>query len=145
MRAPKVKKYNLNELMSFLTGDLNKNINELIIWCKELKMTPQGHKGLYDNIMRVSYKSRTVLTFNIHENGSVYLELTMTQPQDTDKIFAQQSQDIQDFFFSHLKGSSHIGENGYKLEFNNPTNEQIQYIKILIEIRRKYIALLINS
>ena len=139
MRGQKIIKYNLEELMSFLSVELNKTMNELITYCKESKMTLQKSKGLYDNMMRVIYKGRTVFTFDIREDGNVNLILTVVQPQDAAEVFAKQAEDLRHFFVTRLKYASHIGENGHKLGFNNPTNEEMQYIKQLINIRRENI------
>ena len=138
----------------FLKGEIKENICDLIDFCKELRHNPKWYAT---NSFNIKYKNKIIFRFHVFEDNRTHLYFTVANKGDLDGVLYGLEKDMQTFYFDNLRRCSHcnpthgdgkrvtILSNDYwvcaeaEMFFENPTKEQIEYIKKFIYIRKENI------
>jgi hypothetical protein len=150
----KDNKLPLEDVLNFLSDDYKITVQNFIAYLKEIKLTPRWYAT---NGFKIMYKGRTVFRFTIYRNKNMSLFFTVADKCDLDEVIGNVSEEMQKFYFKNLRrcvqcNPSHgrgliinILNQEYgvcaepEMRFDNPTEEQFDYIKKFIEVRKNNI------
>lgn len=157
----KGKKPTYEELSTLvLNGKLKDNLDELITYLKSIKLTPKWYAT---NAYHVKFKGKIILRFSMNENNKMSLFFTVAQISDLDSIISSISNDMKLFYFNNLRKCTECNpaHNGGKkvtiqgvtysycaepeMRINNPSIQEIEYLKKFIQVRKENISSALNN
>lgn len=139
-----------------ISGDVKYNMDELIGYLKAIKLTPKWYAT---NAYNVKYKGKIIFRFSMGSNNHVSLFFTVANKDDLSNVISTLSDDMQTFYFKNLRQCTecnpvHGGGKKVKIlnavyaccaepemRINNPTKEDVQYLKRFVPVRKENIQL----
>lgn len=154
----KIEKPSVKELADeYLNDELNKQLSDFIAFLEQNKMIPRLYTT---NLFQVTHKGKNVLKIRM-ANGpklqkNIYtVSIGIAEAIDLNEFLMPLSNDMKNFYFNNIRLCQHCSKCPPKsmtvldkkienycetgIGVNNPTEQQYEYIKKFVILRKEYI------